>query len=262
MTDTVFDITDKVTLVTGGGTGIGADIAREFCARGARVMITSRTMEHLGPVAEEIRQAGGMIEAMVGDVRQHEHVEAVVNRTIERWGRLDVLINNAGASFVCPAEEISPNGFASIVAINLQGTFLFARAVARVMMAQKTGGSLINIASIAGVYGSAFMAHYAAAKAGVINLTRTLAMEWGRYGIRVNCISPGPIETEGVKAVLWPTRALQERAMHATALKRFGTGREVAWPCVFLASEAAGYINGANLQVDGCLLGHGSEESG
>jgi NAD(P)-dependent dehydrogenase (short-subunit alcohol dehydrogenase family) len=261
MTDTVFDITGKVTIVTGGGTGIGADIAREFCTRGAHVMITSRTMDHLGPVADGIRQAGGMIEAMVCDVRQHEQVEAVVNRTVERWGRIDVLINNAGASFVCPAEQISPNGFASIVAINLQGTFLYACAVARAMMAQKTGGSLINIASTAGVYGSASMAPYGAAKAGVINLTRTLAMEWGRYGIRVNCISPGPIETEGVKAVSWPTPALQQRAMHATALKRFGTGREVAWPCVFLASEAAGYINGANLHVDGCLLGRGSEES-
>jgi NAD(P)-dependent dehydrogenase (short-subunit alcohol dehydrogenase family) len=260
MTDPAFEITDKVTIVTGGGTGIGADIAREFCARGARVMITSRTMDHLGPVAEEIRQAGGMIEAMVGDVRQPEQVEAVVTRTLERWGRLDVLINNAGASFVCPAEEISPNGFASIVAINLQGTFLYARAVAKVMMAQQRGGSVINIASAAGVYGSASMAHYGAAKAGVINLTRTLAMEWGRYGIRVNCISPGPIETEGVKTVLWPTPALQQRAMNATALKRFGTGQEVAWPCVFLASAAAGYITGANLQVDGCLLGRGSEE--
>jgi NAD(P)-dependent dehydrogenase (short-subunit alcohol dehydrogenase family) len=247
MTDTAFDITDKVTIVTGGGTGIGADIARGFCARGARVMITSRTMDHLDPVVEEIRQAGGSIEGMVGDVRQPEQAEAVVNRTVERWGHLDVLINNAGASFVCPAEEISPNGFASIVAINLQGTFLYARAAARVMMAHKTGGSLINIASAAGVYGSASMAHYGAAKAGVINLTRTLAMEWGRYGIRVNCISPGPIETEGVKVVLWPTPALQQRAMNATALKRFGTGREVAWPCVFLASAAAGYITGANL---------------
>ena len=129
------------------------------------------------------------------------------------------------------------------------------------MIVQKTGGSLINIASTAGVYGSASMAHYRAAKAGGINLTRTLTMEWGRYGIRVNCISPGPIETEGVKAVLWPTPDLQQRATHATALKRFGTGQEVAWPCVFLASEAAGYINGANLQVDGCLLGRASEES-
>jgi NAD(P)-dependent dehydrogenase (short-subunit alcohol dehydrogenase family) len=171
-----------------------------------------------------------------------------------------VLINNAGASFVCPAEEISPNGFASIVAINLQGSFLYARAVARVMMAQQRSGSLMNSASAAGVYGSASMAHYGAAKAGVINLTRTLAMEWGRYGIRVNCISPWPIETEGVKTVLSPTPALQQRAMHATALKRFGTGQEVAWPCVFLASAAAGYLTGANLQVDGCLLGRGSQE--
>ena len=217
MTDTVFDITGKVTIVTGGGTGIGADIAREFCTRGARVMITSRTMDHLGPVADGIRQAGGMIEAMVGDVRQHEHVEAVVNRTVERWGRIDVLISNAGASFVCPAEQISPNGFASIVAINLQGTFLYARAVARVMMAQKTGGSLINIASTAGVYGSASMAHYGAAKAGVINLTRTLAMSGDATASVSTAFPPARSRRKGSEAVLWPTPALQQRAIKATA---------------------------------------------
>src|SRR6266545_43320 len=116
MTDKAFDITGKVTIVTGGGTGIGADIAK--------VMITSRTMDHLGPVAEEIRKAGGTVEAMVCDVRQNAQVEAVVNKAVETWGQVDVLINNAGASFVAHAHDISPNGFAAIVAINLNGTFL------------------------------------------------------------------------------------------------------------------------------------------
>ncbi|MCS6926837.1 MAG: glucose 1-dehydrogenase [Candidatus Binatia bacterium] len=261
MTDQAFDISGKVTIVTGGGTGIGAEIAREFCRRGAKVMITSRTMDHLGPVAEGIRNAGGTVEAMVCDVRHNDQVEAVVQKTVETWGRVDILINNAGASFVAHAHEISPNGFATIVAINLNGTFLFSRAVARVMIAKQTGGNIINISSDAGVYGSATMCHYGAAKAGVINLTRSLAIEWAPYGIRVNCISPGPIETEGVKEVLWPTPELQERAINATALKRFGTGLEIAWPCVFLASKASGYITGVNLQVDGCMLRSGSPES-
>jgi 3-oxoacyl-[acyl-carrier protein] reductase len=261
MSNNVFDISGKVTIVTGGGTGIGADIAREFCRRGAKVMITSRTMDHLGPVADGIRKEGGMVEAMACDVRQNDQVEAVINKTVDTWGRIDVLINNAGASFVAHAHDISPNGFAAIVAINLNGTFNFSRASAKVMMEKKTGGSLVNISSDSGVYGSATMAHYGAAKAGVINLTRSLAIEWAKYGIRVNCVSPGPIETEGVLEVLWPTKELQQRAINSTALKRFGTGLEVAWPCVFLASDAAGYVSGANLQVDGCALNAGSPES-
>lgn len=261
MTDKAFDINGKVTIVTGGGTGIGADIAAEFCRRGAKVMITSRTMDHLGPVAEGIRKAGGAVEAMVCDVRQNDQVEATVRKTMETWGRVDVLINNAGASFVSKAEDISPNGFAAIVAINLNGTFIFSRAVTKVMIEKKTGGSIINISSDSGVHGSAYMSHYGASKAGVINLTRSLAIEWAPYGIRVNCISPGPIETPGVKEVLWPTPELQERAINATALRRFGTGLEVAWPCVFLASQAAGYITGANLQVDGCMTSGGRAET-
>jgi 3-oxoacyl-[acyl-carrier protein] reductase len=261
MTEKAFDIAGKVTIVTGGGTGIGAEIAEEFCRRGAKVMITSRTMDHLGPVAEGIRKDGGTVEAMVCDVRQNDQVEAVVNKTVETWGQVDVLINNAGASFVAHAHDISPNGFAAIVAINLNGTFLFSRAAAKVMMAKKTGGNIINISSDSGVYGSATMSHYGAAKAGVINLTRSLAIEWAPYGIRVNCISPGPIETEGVKEVLWPTKELQERAINSTALKRFGTGLEIAWPCVFFASQASSYITGVNLQVDGCMMRSGSPES-
>ena len=261
MADNVFDIAGKVTIVTGGGTGIGADIAREFCRRGAKVMITSRTMDHLGPVADGIRKEGGIVETMTCDVRQNDQVEAVVKKALDAWGQIDVLINNAGASFVAHAHDISPNGFAAIVAINLNGTFNFSRAVAKVMMEKKTGGNIINISSDSGVYGAATMSHYGAAKAGVINLTRSLAIEWARYGIRVNCVSPGPIDTPGVKEVLWPTPELQKRATDGTALKRFGTGPEVAWPCIFLASEASSYITGANLQVDGYAMSAGDPAS-
>ena len=200
-------------------------------------------------------------DAIVCDVRQNDQVEAVVNRAVANWGQVDVLINNAGASFVAHAHDISPNGFRAIVDINLNGTFLFSRTVARIMMDKNSGGSIINISSDSGVYGSATMAHYGASKAGVVNLTRSLAIEWAAYGIRVNCISPGPIETPGVKEVLWPTPELQQRARDSNALKRFGSGLEVAWPCVFLASSASSFINGINLQVDGCMLKSGEPES-
>ena len=261
MTDAAFDIAGKVTVITGGGTGIGAEIAAEFCRRGAPVMITSRTMDHLGPVADGIKKDGGEVDTIVCDVRKDDQVEAVIEKTVQNWGRVDIVINNAGASFVANAHEISANGFGAIVAINLNGTFLFSKAAALVMMEKQTGGSIINISSDAGVFGSATMSHYGAAKAGIINLTRSLAIEWADYGIRVNCISPGPIETPGVKEVLWPTKELQDKATGSTALNRFGTGLEVAWPCVFLASKAGGYVNGINLQVDGCMTRAGIPES-
>jgi 3-oxoacyl-[acyl-carrier protein] reductase len=261
MNDKAFDISGKVTIVTGGGTGIGADIAREFCRRGAKVLITSRTMDHLGPIAEGIRKEGGTVEAMICDVRQNDQVEAVVNKAVDLWGRVDTLVNNAGASFVAHAQDISANGFNAIVSINLTGTFLFSKAVAKVMMEKKTGGCIVNVSSDSGVYGAATMSHYGAAKAGVVNLTRSLAIEWAKYGIRVNCISPGPIETPGVMEVLWPTKELQTKVANSTALKRFGTGQEVAWPCIFLASAASSYITGANLLVDGFSLSNGDPYS-
>src|SRR6266853_855094 len=159
----VFSVEGKVVIVTGGGTGIGAEIAREFALRGAKVLIASRNVEHLGPVAEGIRSDGGMVESITCDVRDAAQVERMVGRAYEKFGGLDVVINNHGASFFQPAEEISPNGFATIVAINLQGTFLCSKAAALKWIAAKRGGRIINMSSDGGVYGSPGMAHYGAA---------------------------------------------------------------------------------------------------
>ncbi len=246
-----FSVAGKVTIVTGGGTGIGVAIAREFAARGAPVLIASRNAAHLEPVRDQIRAAGGHCEMKVLDVRDAAQCEAMVADAVGHFGRLDVLINNHGASIASPSLELSPNGWKAVVEINLGGTFFASRAAARQMIAQGGGGAIINLSSIAGVLGAATMAPYGASKAGVINLTLSHAAEWGAHGIRVNCIAPGPIETSGAAERTWPNPKVREAVVRSRALGRFGTIEEVAWPCLFLASEAASYITGAVLTVDG-----------
>jgi len=162
-----------------------------------------------------------------------------------------VMINNHGASIPSPSLNLSPNGWRAVVGINLDGTFFCSKAAARQFIEQKSGGSIINISSTAGVHGSSFMLPYGAAKAGVINLTVSQASEWGALGIRVNCIAPGPIETEGAGARVWPNPKIKEGVAKTRALERFGRVQEIAYPCIFLASEAASYITGALLIIDG-----------
>ncbi|MBF6570064.1 MAG: glucose 1-dehydrogenase [Candidatus Binataceae bacterium] len=250
-----FSIEGKVTIITGGGTGLGASMAREFAQRGAPVLIASRNATHLEPVRDEIRRAGGRCEMKVIDVREAAQCDAMVAETVAHFGRLDVLINNHGASIASPSLDLSPNGWKAVVDINLSGTFFASRAAARQFIAQKrggkSGGSIINISSLAGVLGSATMTPYGASKAGVINLTISHASEWGEHGIRVNCIAPGPIDTEGAAARTWPNPKVRAAVVRSRALGRFGQPGEVAWPCIFLASEASSYITGAVLMVDG-----------
>ncbi len=251
MTHDPFSVADKAVIVTGGGTGIGAGIARAFSERGAKVLIASRNGEHLGPVARALREAGGTVESLTCDVRDPDQVEAMFDRAEAEFGRVDVMINNHGASFYARAEELSPNGFATIVAINLNGTFLCARAAARRWIERKQPGRIINMSSEAGIYGAPGMCHYAAAKAGVQNLTRTLAMEWAPHGILVNCIAPGPIDTPEAGQRSWGTPEMKKQVEASTALNRLGKVEEIAWPCVFLASEAAGFVTGQTFSVDG-----------
>jgi hypothetical protein len=246
-----FSVEGKVTIVTGGGTGIGESIAREFAARGAPVLIASRSTEHLEPVRDSIRKAGGKCEMAVVDVRDAAQCDAMVAEAVKHFGRLDVLINNHGASITTPTLNLSANGWRAVVGINLDGVFLCSKAAARQFIAAKTPGSIINISSTAGVHGSPTMLPYGAAKAGVINLTMSHSGEWGEHGIRVNCIAPGPIDTEGAAPRVWPNPAVKEAVRRSRALQRFGRIEEIAYPCIFLASDASSYVTGALLIVDG-----------
>jgi 3-oxoacyl-[acyl-carrier protein] reductase len=257
-----FSLEGKIAIVTGGGVGIGRSIATEFAKAGADVVIASRKIENLEPVAAEIRKMGRRSFAMALDVRQEDAVRGLVERTRREWGRLDVLVNNAGASFRAKPEDISPNGWNAVVGINLNGVFFGCKWAARQMMTQG-GGVIINVASIAGVYGSTMMPHYGAAKAAVINLTRSLASAWAQHGIRVNAIAPGPIETEGYLEVLHRTnpdaQQIYDAVANRVALGRWGRVEEIAHPCVFLASPAAAFMTGATLVVDGGAAPHLNE---
>jgi 3-oxoacyl-[acyl-carrier protein] reductase len=255
MAGSPFSVEDKVTIVTGGGVGIGRSIALEFARAGAHVVVASRKLENLEPVAAEIKKLGRRSFAMALDVRQEDAVKELVERTVRDFGRLDVMINNAGASFRANPEDISPNGWNTVVQINLNGVFFGCKWAGRQMMAQG-GGAIINISSIAGVHGSSMMPHYGAAKAAVINYTRSLGMAWGRKNIRVNCIAPGPVETEGYMDVLTKQDPAAAKKAYDTVASRVGMGRwgkveEIAYPCIFLASQASSFMTGNTIIVDG-----------
>ena len=247
----VFSIAGKVTIVTGGGTGIGIAIAREFALREAPVLIASRNAAHLEPVRDEIRKLGGTCEMLVVDVRDGAKCDEMVATAVRLFGRLDVMINNHGGSITTPSMNLSPNGWRAVVAINLDGTFFCSKAAARQFIEQGSGGSIINLSSTSGVHGSATMLPYAASKAGVIKLTESHAAEWGRYGIRVNCIAPGPVTTAGAAERIWPNDEVRTMMLRSRALGRFGVVEDIAYPCIFLASEAASWMSGATLVIDG-----------
>ena len=248
-----FSLEGKTAIVTGGGTGIGKSIALEFARAGADVAICSRKLEHLEPVVKEVIALGRRSFAEVIDVRQEDQVKGIVTRAVSEFGRLDIMVNNAGASFRAKFEDISINGWNTVVQINLNGVFLGCKWAGRHML-ERGSGTIINLSSIAGVSGSTMMSHYGASKAAVITLTRELGMAWGRRGVRVNCIAPGPIETEGYLGVLQQDQEAK-KAYDAVAARvgmgRWGKVHEIAHPAIFLASDASSFMTGQTLVIDG-----------
>jgi NAD(P)-dependent dehydrogenase (short-subunit alcohol dehydrogenase family) len=245
-----FELTDKVAIITGGGTGIGRTIALEFAKAGANVVVASRKQANLDGTVEELKALGKPSLAVATDIRVPEQVDDLVKQTLDRYGRVDILVNNAGASFMSPVEEMTPNGWDTIININLKGTFLCCRAAGKVMIEQKSG-KIINVASTAGVNGSPRMAHYGAAKAGVINFTKSLATEWAQHNINVNCITPGLIETEGVKTQMNLDPQAIEEQKKLPLLRRPGQTEDIAFTAIFLASEASKFLTGENIVVRG-----------
>lgn len=239
---------DRVAFITGGGTGITGGVARAFAEAGASVSLVSRKMEHLEPAAEAINQAGGKALAVAADVRNPAEVERAVTATIEHFGKIDIVVNGAAGNFLCAAEELSPNGFGAVVDIDLKGTFNVCRAAFAEL--KKNHGQILNISATLHYLGTPMQLHVSAAKAGVDALTRNLAVEWGRHGIRVNAIAPGPIgDTEGMKRLV--PEPIKEKLRQRIPLGRFGEIADIEKAAVFLCSEAAAYINGAVLVVDG-----------
>jgi NAD(P)-dependent dehydrogenase (short-subunit alcohol dehydrogenase family) len=239
-----------VALVTGGGTGIGRAIAVGLAEDGFNLAIASRSPEHLAQGATELRGKGARVLEVPTDVRVPEQVERLVDAVRTEYGRLDVLVNNAAGNFVAPAEKITPNGWRAVVGIVLDGTFLCSRA-ALPQLRKSPSPSIVNIvASYAWMAGPG-TAHSAAAKAGVLALTRTLAVEWARYGVRVNAVAPGPVRTEGTDRQLWASEALVESIRREIPLGRFGTPEEIADSVRFLVGPRASYITGQVLAVDG-----------
>lgn len=237
----------RTALVTGGATGIGLAIARELGRLGARIVIAARNEERLEAAAAALRERGIEVHAQPVNIRREDEVEALFQAIDQHVGLPDILVNNAGGQFAAPALDITPNGFRAVVDLNLNGTWLMSKAFAARAVATGQGGRIVNIV-LSLFSGTPGMVHSGAARAGVINMTKTLAVEWGRHGITVNAIAPGTIDTEGL---LQYDMAALEREMQRLPIKRMGTAREVALAVVYLVSPAGDYLTGTTLVVDG-----------
>lgn len=252
----------KVCIVTGGGTGIGYAMAMEIARLGGTVVLASRSLEHLEPAVEAIRSMTGRADSAfshVVDVRDPQSVEAMVAKTIDDRQHIDLLINNAAGNFIAKAEDLSPNGWSTVINIVLNGTFFCSSAVGKRMIESKRGGAILNVVANYAWTGAAGVVHSASAKAGVVAMTQTLAVEWARHKIRVNAIAPGPVHTEGASARLFPNEQIAEGVRKTIPLRRFATLEEVAWAASYLLSEYASYVTGEVLVIDGAQWLSGSD---
>jgi NAD(P)-dependent dehydrogenase (short-subunit alcohol dehydrogenase family) len=245
-------VKDKVVIVTGGSSGMGKAMAMRFAKDGARVVIAGRDLDKLNNAKEEIEQFDGQVLPIVMDVRDPELIKNMVNEVDQTFGTIDFLVNNAAGNFICAAEDLSVNGWNTVINIVLNGTFYCSSEVGRYMIQHKIKGAITNIIATYAWDAGPGVIHSASAKAGVLAMTKTLAVEWGRkYGIRVNAIAPGPIERTGGSAKLGLSEELENRTIQSVPLGRLGTPEEIAGLCAYLFSNEAGYINGSCFTMDG-----------
>src|SRR5881394_2175083 len=237
----------RVAIVTGGATGIGFAIAKELTRLGARVVIASRKEENLKPAAAELGEGASY---HVLDVRDAAAVEAMAEKVATDHGRIDILVNNAAGNFIVQSDQLSVNGWNSVINIVLNGTFYCTSSVGKRMIA-KGGGAILNIIANYAWTGAPGVVHSASAKAGVLAMTRTLAVEWARHKIRVNAIAPGPIHTPGASEKLFPDPAIEEGIRRTIPARRFGTLEEVANAASYLLPDYASYVTGEEFVIDG-----------
>ncbi len=242
---------DKVVLITGGGTGLGRSLALRLAHLGARIVAGSRNEENLRKVCEEVRAAGSEASYRVTNVRDATQASQLVAEAWDRFGRLDGVVNDAAGNFLARTQDISPKGFQAVVETVLHGTFYVTQAAGQRWLREKRVGSVLNVVTTYAWTGSAFLIPSAAAKAGVLALTRSLAVEWARHGIRLNAIAPGPIPTAGAWGHLVPGSGMEEMVKEHLPVGRFGKHADFCDLGAFLLSDAAGYITGECVVVDG-----------
>jgi NAD(P)-dependent dehydrogenase (short-subunit alcohol dehydrogenase family) len=243
----------RAIFISGGGTGLGRSMALRFASLGARMFLVGRRPEPLQEVCEEILRTGGAAAYATCDVRDYAAVEAAARQADEQFGRIDTVINNAAGNFMARTEKLSPNAFNAVIGIVLNGTFNCTQAFGKKWIAEKLGGNVLNISTTyaSANCGSGFVVPSACAKAAVLAMTTSLAVEWAKYHIRFNAIAPGPFPTEGAWSRLMPSRQFEEHSKEKHPMKRFGRHEELANLAAFLISDMAEYINGECVVIDG-----------
>ena len=247
-------------LITGGGTGLGRSMALRFAELGAKIHLAGRREAPLAETCEAIRAKGAAATYSTGDVRDFAAVERIVEEAEKATGGVDTLLNNAAGNFIARTEKISPNAFNAVVGIVLQGTFHCTLALGRKWIAGGRGGNVLNIVTTYAESGSGYVVPSACAKAGVLAMTRSLAVEWAKYRIRFNAIAPGPFPTEGAWSRLMPSPEYEQHAKNSHPMKRFGRHEELANLAAYLLAPQAEYVNGECVVIDGGLWLRGAGE--